>query len=169
MQGYVRCAATRCWNAAVRHLRDIPVCFDHQEKILSLAASGLTGSDPEHETSYGDKRRAARLKTRAEQYGLTAEELEEIWDLQQGLCGVCQTALHRTGGKSFNIDHCHQSGKVRGLLCRGCNYGLGMFSDSPDRLKAAAAYLGRGASWGTGKAIERPRSPRKKPKPISLP
>lgn len=57
---------------------------------------------------------------------------------QQGLCNICKKP---SMGKSLALDHCHRSGKIRGLLCTKCNIGLGMFEDDPERLKAAIEYL----------------------------
>jgi len=76
-------------------------------------------------------------------YGLTSEQFEALWAEQGGCCAICRAELHRTGMKSHNIDHCHETGKVRGLLCRACNWGMGILGDDPDRLEAAAAYLRR--------------------------
>jgi len=77
-------------------------------------------------------------------YGLTVDEFEAMWAAQHGLCAVCNTELQRTGMQSYNIDHCHTSGRVRGVLCRSCNWGIGILGDDPARLEAAARYLREG-------------------------
>lgn len=69
-------------------------------------------------------------------YGLSGEDYKKLWDNQKGLCGVCKKLL-----KKPVVDHCHESGRVRGLLCRTCNSGLGMLGDTVDALKAAIKYL----------------------------
>lgn len=73
-------------------------------------------------------------------YNLTKEEYKNIYDRQQGLCKICQTDL-----ESFNrrphVDHCHSTGKVRGILCYACNTGLGNFKDSKELLQKAIEYL----------------------------
>jgi hypothetical protein len=74
-------------------------------------------------------------------YGLTVADLEAMWTAQRGLCRVCSVPLHRTGMSSCNIDHCHETGRVRGLLCRACNRGIGLLGDDPLRLELAARYL----------------------------
>lgn len=53
-------------------------------------------------------------------------------------CEVCGVIL---AGRELAVDHCHESGKVRGLLCHSCNMGIGQFKDSPELLRKAAVYL----------------------------
>ena len=64
-------------------------------------------------------------------------------EAQQGVCRICLQPP--TGGKNssarLNVDHDHQTGLVRGLLCTNCNTAIGLMKDSPDRLRAAAMYL----------------------------
>ena len=72
---------------------------------------------------------------RLSKYGLTEAEFEEMRHAQGGLCAICGL------GDKLVIDHDHDTGAVRGLLCHGCNVGLGFFRDDPVRLRAAAAYL----------------------------
>lgn len=78
-------------------------------------------------------------------YGLTLEEYQEILKKQKGKCAICggvETRKAMFGGpKDLSVDHCHKTGKVRGLLCNRCNNGLGCFKDSVELLRAAAVYL----------------------------
>lgn len=80
-------------------------------------------------------------------YGLTLEQYDLIWEAQEGVCVICgkPEITERTPGVVFSlcVDHDHKTGRIRGLLCRRCNAGLGNFKDSADNLTRAAAYLGR--------------------------
>lgn len=69
------------------------------------------------------------------QYGISQFEYEELWKFQDGRCQICRSHAPRA------IDHCHKSGKVRGLLCTTCNLGLGSFKDRPELLEMAIYYL----------------------------
>lgn len=73
-------------------------------------------------------------------YGLSLETYERIWNEQKGHCAICQTALTR-GSRKCHLDHNHETGVVRGILCHHCNVGLGHFRDDPSLCEAAAAYL----------------------------
>lgn len=68
---------------------------------------------------------------------LTEYQFECRFIDQGGVCAVCFDPL----GPDAHVDHDHESGLVRGLLCRSCNLGLGNFKDDPVRLAAAADYL----------------------------
>jgi hypothetical protein len=59
-------------------------------------------------------------------------------EAQGSLCLICQGEFTASG---FHVDHCHSTGRVRGLLCSNCNRGLGMFQDDPNVLRAALSYL----------------------------
>src|SRR5215211_2441287 len=63
------------------------------------------------------------LRTRLRKYGLTRQEYDTLFKQQQGRCAICYTAQNMCGGKpiSLCIDHCHETGVVRGLLCNFCN------------------------------------------------
>ena len=67
-------------------------------------------------------------------------ELEAAIDASGGKCMICQS---NGDGRKLTLDHCHNSGKLRGVLCSKCNTGLGMFSDRQDLLLSAIAYLKR--------------------------
>lgn len=92
----------------------------------------------EYQRSNPEKRFADRLK----KYGITPDEYRRILNDQNEGCAICGS---RDSGCSkrerLHVDHCHESGKVRGLLCTNCNQGIGKFKDEPERLRAAARYL----------------------------
>lgn len=85
------------------------------------------------------------LRNRLKRHGMTEAEYLAMHDDQGGTCAICREPESKTdkNGRRFLlcIDHDHDTGQVRGLLCQECNKGLGAFDDDPDRLKAAAEYL----------------------------
>lgn len=93
--------------------------------------------DPERFRSYFRNRHV--MKT----YGVTTEWYNEKFAKQGGVCAICGGSpdIHNHGITRLAIDHSHITGKVRELLCNGCNVGLGSFGDSPERLELAAQYL----------------------------
>lgn len=72
-------------------------------------------------------------------YGITKEQYDEMLARQDGACAICLRAQE----KPLDVDHCHESGVVRGLLCRVCNVMLGHAEDDPAVLRRAIDYLGR--------------------------
>jgi len=74
------------------------------------------------------------------QYGLTEAERDEMVASQMGLCVICLKA------PAIHVDHCHETGRVRGVLCFNCNSAIGKLGDDPDAVRRAAAYL-EGSSW----------------------
>lgn len=85
----------------------------------------------------------ARRERSLRLYRLTPETFNDLWMSQQGKCGICQIPMAPKGRTkdSVAVDHNHSTGEVRGLLCRGCNSGIGSLRDCPKVLLAAAAYL----------------------------
>lgn len=73
-------------------------------------------------------------------YGVTQADYDRMLRDQDGRCAVCG----KTQARAFDVDHCHTSGKVRGLLCTSCNRMIGHAGDSVERLRAAAEYLKKG-------------------------
>lgn len=79
--------------------------------------------------------------TRFTQYGITQDEYLQLYKDQDGQCKICGAQR-----ATLPIDHNHKTGKVRGLLCHSCNFGLGHFQDSVQLLTNAIAYLESGGS-----------------------
>ncbi|WP_347239676.1 endonuclease VII domain-containing protein [Streptomyces sp. L2] len=73
-------------------------------------------------------------------YDLTPVELDALIAAQRGICCICLTA------PAVHVDHCHKTGRVRGVLCFNCNSAIGKLRDDPDAVRRAAAYL-EGNSW----------------------
>jgi hypothetical protein len=92
-------------------------------------------SDPKRFAKY---RRAQGLR---DNYGVTLERYNELFQAQGGTCAICHRPPNPT--KSLAVDHDHQTGTVRGLLCDACNMGLGMYQDDVLRLENAISYLKR--------------------------
>jgi hypothetical protein len=92
------------------------------------------------EERYIDSRKSS-LKT---MHDLTVEQYDLMLSSQNEKCAICGSKdSGRKGRTAFKmyVDHCHETGRIRGLLCSSCNLGLGKFKDDPDRLMVAAAYL----------------------------
>ena len=70
-------------------------------------------------------------------YNMTPQKYGELWLSQKGKCKICYER------KPLNIDHCHKSNKVRGLLCKNCNFGIGSLKDDIGILTSAIQYLKR--------------------------
>lgn len=75
-------------------------------------------------------------------YGLEPDHKEQLFSAQGGACYICRYAFGQKTG-DMKVDHNHDTGEVRGLLCDLCNRGLGFFRDNQDNLKKAISYLAR--------------------------
>jgi len=87
---------------------------------------------------------------RTGKYGITLDEFFVLYIEQCGLCKICGTEIGLTSadGNVAHIDHNHDTGKVRGLLCMSCNQGLGLFKDNPVFLDRAIEYLHNEGYYG---------------------
>ena len=74
-------------------------------------------------------------------YGVSLEEYNAMLVAQGHRCGICGNTKPGVRIKYFSVDHCHTTGKVRGLLCERCNRGVGHFSDNTEYLRRAIKYL----------------------------
>lgn len=79
----------------------------------------------------GDRKKNKTLK----QYGITVDDYNKMYDSQEGKCKICSSEL------TLCVDHCHTTGKIRGLLCNQCNVGIGCFKDDIILLSKVINYL----------------------------
>mgnify|MGYP001461110951 CR=1 FL=1 len=88
-----------------------------------------------------DKRKAMDRRQALKKYGLTESDYEAMLASQEGRCAICKREPQEDG-RLLDVDHCHDEGHVRGLLCSQCNVGIGMFRHSPELFRKAMRYLG---------------------------
>ncbi len=91
-------------------------------------------------------RRSVQIRCR--KFGITAEHYWNMFGDQEGKCAICSKTPKVWW--SFNVDHCHETGRIRGLLCGPCNKALGSFGDTVDGVKRAIAYLERSTDTDKG-------------------
>jgi hypothetical protein len=91
-----------------------------------------------HPKLYTDASRRGHLKRT---FGLTEDEYDTLLKKQGGGCGICGSRVDSRPGYKLAVDHDHNTGKIRGVLCSKCNIGLGWFDDNLKLLKAACGYL----------------------------
>jgi len=114
-----------------------PHCKSHKRK----------SADPKIKSEYDKNyRQKNNIRKKANAYKITQEELLVLIKNCNNLCCICkkpETAINPKTKKiqALAIDHCHVTGKVRGLLCANCNRALGLFKDDIQTLKNAIAYL----------------------------
>lgn len=83
-----------------------------------------------------ESRRKNRHRYAVQSYGLSWADWTAMLIAQSGRCAICSEPMEKP-----NVDHCHNSNEVRGLLCSGCNTGIGLLGDDVDRLRSAIEYL----------------------------
>lgn len=88
-----------------------------------------------------DESPQSSFKQVCKKHGITVKQYDEMYERQKGCCAICGVFKFNRGKHRLVIDHCHNTGVVRGLLCNHCNVGLGFFRDRVDTLAAAIQYL----------------------------
>ena len=107
--------------------------------LTSLCKNCFRSKYPRSERPRKDGPRHRRVK-----YGLTEADYQALLKTQGGKCAICLKPC--STGKALAVDHNHDTGQVRGLLCMSCNTGLGKFKDDRSLLLAALNYLRLGAN-----------------------
>ena len=101
----------------------------HPEKVRQNSRNFLAKQQPDYE-------RKRHLKRN---WGITQGQYEEMLAKQDGKCAICLRPPK--ANRNLAIDHCHETGQIRGLLCFRCNFGLSFFSESAEVMSRAARYL----------------------------
>lgn len=91
-------------------------------------------------TGYKPSKEQNKRSALKQNYGITLERYNQMFADQNGNCAIC--GRNQSEFKyQLAVDHCHRTGKVRGLLCGPCNTGIGNLQDRPEVLKNALSYL----------------------------
>lgn len=85
------------------------------------------------------RRRDERGRNLARRYGITIDEYDTLHEQQDGVCAICNQPP--PDGQRLVVDHCHDTGRIRGLLCSRCNTAIGFLGDDPCLVATAASYL----------------------------
>lgn len=88
-----------------------------------------------------EKRTERGKRYKYKKYGITPEEYRILNESQKECCAICNSKETRSTSTELSVDHCHTTGKIRGLLCNNCNRGLGMLGDSVESISRALVYL----------------------------
>ena len=131
---------------ASTYLPDHPCKHGHHAPRYTTSRHCVECSKAKARTYYHRNGGSERAKVRhiERKYGLSKEEFEALLHKQECKCAICRNPLKvnsGNGGDGPCIDHCHDTGKVRGILCNNCNRGLGMFKDNTEYLTSAISYL----------------------------
>lgn len=95
-------------------------------------------ANPEKALAISRRHEARRKRHPADKYGA---DYQAMFAAQDGKCAVCETSEPGFGKRYFAVDHDHDTGEVRALLCMGCNAAIGLLKEDPDRIYAAAEYV----------------------------
>ena len=146
--------AKRCWACSVKNRlvvataaeRRCARCHETKPNSEFYADSNRRGGRGSRckacaYASRTDKHRQSALKHRLRtKYGITLEAYDAMWAAQDGKCAACRVRLVRFDRRT-HLDHCHATGRVRGILCRTCNMALGYAKESVARLRGLVRYL----------------------------
>lgn len=94
----------------------------------------------EYITKNPEKAKLYAFRGRLKRRGITEDQYNNFLKSQNNLCAICQ-GTNEEASKDWAIDHCHDTGKVRGLLCQSCNVMLGFSKDNINTLQKAIEYL----------------------------
>jgi len=132
-----------------------PSEFYKEKRVIDgLTARCKTCMKGDASSSYAERREAVAARNKANysaqkekdkslrlNYGITLDQWNEMFDLQGRQCAICGSTKPNHASGQFVVDHCHEFGQVRGILCGSCNIMLGHAKDDVNTLFAAAMYL----------------------------
>lgn len=117
-----------------RIVRRRPTCRECE------SAANLARYHSRPETKLANQR-ASRKHYLKKLYGLTLDQYDAMLKARDSRCDIC--GEHEEQDRALAVDHCHTSGKVRGLLCQACNTAIGKLRDDPALIRKAASYVER--------------------------
>ena len=151
LTGRMQCG--HCWE-----VKDVPFDFhprvgsarfakgDGLERYNALCRECWSANARQWARDHPQRMRDRKHREQLNRYGITEEDWDEMLEAQGGVCAICgneELKAHGRTGTQFrlSVDHDHQTGKVRGLLCIRCNRSLGLLGDDVEILRRAIVYL----------------------------
>jgi hypothetical protein len=122
------------WKEAITQRVD-----GEDDKTINARRSRVYRAVDKERYRLGDQKKHYKKK-----YGITLNKYNDMLSAQGGVCAICsqpETRMLRGKVAALSVDHCHTTGKVRGLLCNRCNIGLQMFKDNAELIQKASEYL----------------------------
>jgi hypothetical protein len=125
----------------MKNMKFCPGCSKKKEYAEFYKHGGLKGG-LQHTCKVCVKKHNAEYKVRRMElhrlklYGISQQNYDLMFAAQEGKCAICKRGTRRLG-----VDHCHKTGKVRGLLCVACNNALGLLQESEELLQVSIQYL----------------------------
>jgi hypothetical protein len=121
------------------------ICPSGHDKSVTGSYKNGACRECRRERNRSDRHKAkSKGLRRGRRYGVSPEQFVAMLSEQRGVCAICQqpeTLIRHGEVQQLSIDHNHETGEVRGLLCNNCNRATGLFQDDPNILIKAAAYL----------------------------
>jgi hypothetical protein len=135
-----RCARCREVKPLEEFHRQTKASDGRQSWCKPCAARGSREDYAKHKAS-PQRLAFKRNKEYRRLYGITLADYDEMFAAQDGVCATCGSPDPGVKHDHLHVDHCHETGRVRGLLCRRCNSVIGYVHDNPDTLRRMADYL----------------------------
>lgn len=107
----------------------------NKDRILAKNKAYYVANREKRNAYFRSRSRLVKLR----KYGLSLDQFKNMVREQEGRCAICRKPFKNSS--DIHVDHCHQTGAVRGLLCFLCNQGIGKFKDDVRLLELAASYL----------------------------
>ena len=147
--GYALLRGSSCGSCSVKKPHVPP--RSHKCGILSSYAKGCRCSlcrevNAKSAAKYRNTPKGKKIikNSNLKKYGITLDEYEIMSKVQNGLCAICkkpETKTNQYGKIRLSVDHCHESGKNRGLLCMNCNRALGLIGENLKTIHAMYEYI----------------------------
>ena len=117
------------------------------ERVERLSRRGCKGRKPR---GFHKNQRSQKLW---QKYEITPQQFDLVLASQGGCCAVCGTTDPKSKHNVFHVDHCHETGRIRGLLCNPCNLSIGLLGDTPEALFRAYQYVANNIDVVKGRAV----------------
>lgn len=142
MKTCTKCQIEKPLSSFHKDVKGILGVRSHCKECVKEYNRRYTQMYPERRAAQNKKFRAANPtyeqdRKRKHKYGVTPTDFQMMLDSQSGGCAICKKPVDRSG----HLDHCHRTGKVRGILCSNCNRGIGHMQECPTILMSAIEYI----------------------------